>query len=290
MPRKKTPKEIVPLLKGAINTFTSHPVILVPFVTIAFIQIFVLEILYFSPRFPLSGFFNPIVWTFWGEGFVHYPNNFTILPKLFQYAQIPLYIFISSFLIAVAMAIIAAINDGRKVRFLSACRSTLPKYIHVFIAASMLFGVFYGFHRGYSLMMARATQIASTEGVFFIIKTVVIKGAPYFNLLIGVFVTTVFAFVFPLITIDGKKIFSAIGLNFKHLWGSFWFVSFLVVIPTAFYLPILLLRSNVNMIAQTAFPEVRVLILLASILVTMFIDATVYTAITTYYLLKKERS
>ncbi|MCK5014298.1 MAG: hypothetical protein KAS66_10800 [Candidatus Omnitrophica bacterium] len=290
MPRKKVPKELVGLLRGAINTFTTHPIILVPFVTIAFVQVFVLEILYFVPRFPLSDFFNPIIRTLWGEEFIHYPSNFIILPKLFQYAQIPLYIFVSSFFIAVAIAIIAAINDGRKVRFLSACRDVFSQYVHIFVGALISFCMFYGLHKVYGLMIVRALAISSTEGIFFIIKTVVIKGAPHFNLLIGVFVTTVFAFVFPLIAIEKKKIFPAIGLNFKHLWGSFWFVAVLVFLPTVFYLPVLLLRGNIGGIAQTTFPEARVLVIIVSILVTVFIDATVYTAITMYYLLKKEHS
>lgn len=290
MPRKKTPKDLIPLLRGAINSFITHPPILLPFITIAFLQMLILEILYFAPRFPLSAFFNPLVRTRWGEEFIHYPTNFVILPKLFQYAQIPLYIFVSSFLITVAIASIAAINDGRKVKFLSACRDMLSQYVHVFVAAVLSFGVFYGCHRIYGLMVGRALQISSNEGPFFMIKTAVIKGAPYFNLIIGILVTTVFAFVFPLIAIERKKVFSAIGRNFKYLWGSFWYMIALVALPTVFYVPVLLLRSNIAAIAQTTFPEIRVLVLLASIVVTIFIDATVYTAITMYYLLKKEHS
>lgn len=289
MPRRKIPKDLVALLNGAISTFIAHPIILFPFVIIAFLQLFILETLYFAQRFPLAVFFNPIVRTLWGEEFIRYPNNFLILPKLFQYAQVPLYIFVSSFLITVAIAIIAAINDDRKVRFLSACREMFSQYVHIFVGALILFSTFYGLHRVYGLLIARALEITSTEGVFFIIKTVVMKGAPYFNLLIGVFVTTVFAFVFPLIAIEKKKIFPAIGSNFKFLWGSFWFVTALVTVPTVCYFPVLLLRSNIAGIAQTTFPEARVLVLMVGVFVTMFIDATVYTAITTYYLLKKER-
>lgn len=288
MSRKKIPKDLVSLLRGAINTFITHPVILFPFLTIAFIQLLILEILYFAPRVPLSAFFNPVVRTLWGEEFVHYPNNFTILPKLFQYAQIPLYLFVSSFLITVAVAIIAAINDGRKVRFLPACWDILSRYVHVFVGALISFGVFYGLHKIYNLAVIRALEITSTQGFFFVIKTVVTKAPAYFNLLIGAFVTTVFAFLFPLIAIEKKKIFSAIALNFKHLWGSFWFVAILVILPTLFYIPVLFLRGNIGMVAQTTFPEARVLVLVVSIVVTMFIDATVYTAITMYYLLKKE--
>jgi len=59
MPLKKVPRHLIPLLKGSVDTFVNNPIILLPFLTIAFIQLLILEILYFSPRFPLSVFFNP---------------------------------------------------------------------------------------------------------------------------------------------------------------------------------------------------------------------------------------
>ncbi|MBN1870058.1 MAG: hypothetical protein JW847_05745 [Candidatus Omnitrophica bacterium] len=289
MPRKRSSKEeLVPLLRGTFNSFFTHPIILFPFITIAFIQILVLEILYFSPRFPLSAFFNPIIQTLWGEAFIHYPNNFIILPKLFRNAQLSLYLFVSSFLIAVAISIISAINDNRKIKFSKACRDVLSQYVHVFIAALLTLGVFWGFFRAYNLLVVRVLQIKSAEGIFPVIKTIVIEGAPYFNLIIGALVTTLFAFVLPLIVIDKRKIFSAVLLNFRYLWGSFWLVAALVVAPVLLYVPVLMLRGNAAGIAQATFPEAGALILAAGILVTMFIDAMIYTAITMFYLLKKE--
>src|SRR3990167_8068562 len=101
MPIKNVPKQLIPLLKGSVDTYIAHPVILIPFLTLAFIQLLILEILFFFPRYPLSVFFNPIVRTLWGEGFVHFPNNYLILPKLFQNAQVFIYIFVSSYLISI---------------------------------------------------------------------------------------------------------------------------------------------------------------------------------------------
>jgi len=249
-----------------------------------------LEILYFSPRFPLSAFFNPVIGTLWGAEFTHYPNNILILPKLFQNMQVLVYIFISSFFIAVAIWIITTINDGKKADFSSACKDTLRHYIHIFSAALIIFGTFFGFYKLYYIALNSILQISSSDGVFFVAKKVILHGTPYMNLLMGVFVTAMFAFVFPIIIIDKRKILSAIGLNFKNLWGSFWYIFAVVLIPTLFYLPVLLLRSNINIVASATFPEVRVLALIVSVVVTMFIDVTIYTAITSFYLMKKEHS
>ncbi len=67
MTKKNADKQLMPLLTGAVNACVANPIILFPFVTAAFIQLFILEILYFSPRFPLSTFFGPIIRTFWSD-------------------------------------------------------------------------------------------------------------------------------------------------------------------------------------------------------------------------------
>jgi hypothetical protein len=290
MPRKKIPIQLIPLFKGVADTFVSNPTIVFPFLMIAFIQLLALEILFFSPRFPLSVFFNPIVTTLWGERFNHYPNNFLILPKLLQYVQVPFYVLISGYLVGVATSIIGALNNGKKVSFRSACQDVLGQYIHILVATTISFMTFYGLYKLYSLLMVRALKISSMEGIFFMIKTVILQGLPYVNLLIGIFVTVIFAYVIPIIVLEKKKILSALGMNFKYLWKTFGFVSCLVLIPTLFYLPVLLVRSNVDAIAQTTFPEIRVVALTGSILVTTFIDAVIYTSLTTYYLLRSEHS
>jgi len=80
------------LLRESVNSYIANPIILIPFLTIAFIQLFILEILYFAPRYPLRVFFGPIIERFWGEGFLHYPFYLTVIPKIFQLIQIPIYL------------------------------------------------------------------------------------------------------------------------------------------------------------------------------------------------------
>jgi len=169
-------------------------------------------------------------------------------------------------------------------------RYILGRYIHIFAAALISFCTFFGLYKLYGFATDLFLRSSSVDGIFFIVKTIVSHGVPYANLLIGVFVTALFAFVFPIIVIDKQKIFAAIGLNFKNLWGSFWYIFIVVLIPTLFYLPILFLRSNINGLANATIPEIRVLALVISVLVTMFIDVTIYTAVTSFYLLKKEHS
>ena len=285
---RKFQKQIIPLLRESVNSFIANPIILFPFITTAFIQLFILEIIYFAPRFPFVYFFGPIIRRMEGEAYLHYPQHLLILPKWFQTVQYFLFIFVSSFLIAAAIEIIKNINNNKKVTLPNALRTVLPQYVHICLAAVLTFLVFYVLSKLQGLIMGRALQIRSDAGIFYIIKAAVLYGAPYFNLLIGTFATAVFAFVLPLIVIEHKKILQAVALNFKYLWGSFWFIFLVVLIPMLLYVPILLLQGNLSSMVSRTFEEVRLLSPVISIVALTLIDATVYTAITAYFLLKKE--
>ena len=286
--KKSTKPSVIPLLKTSIDILLGNKLILLPFCIIAFVQLLILEILYFVPRYPLSVFFAPIIRRVWSERFLHYPFNFILLPKLFQYTQTATYLFLSSFLIGVAIYIIFLINNEKKVSFRIAFQETVSSYIHIFLGALFSLLTYYGLASLYGLVIGRAFKIRSETGIFYIIKRVVTDSAPYGHLLIGILVTTVFAFVIPIIVIEKRKFFSAITINFKNLWRSFWYIFALAFIPTLLYVPVLLLRNNISNLEDTVVPGIRVLVLILNIFIVIAIDATVYTAITTYYLLQKE--
>lgn len=275
-------------LRFAFNTLFNNPVIFFPFCVVAFIQILALEILFFAPRYPLSIFFGPIISKMRGDIFLHYPYNFLLLTEWFQKIQLPIYVFFTSFFIGSAVAIIQHINNDEGVRVKDVFRRTFSAYVHLLVIALISVSVLFGLSHVYRLLMNRAVLIRSTSGIYFILKQVILVGAPYFNLLQAVFVTTLFAFVIPIIIIEKKKVGEAIILNFKNLWGSFWFLLTIIALPLLLYLPILLMRTASRHLNQEILPEAWGVFLLIGTLILLFIDATQYTAITTLYLYKKE--
>ena len=70
-----------------------YPLILFPFVVLAFLEGLALELIYFFPAKPLASIAKPLVSRLFGEVFVHYPGSLVLLPQLFYYAQMLLYIF-----------------------------------------------------------------------------------------------------------------------------------------------------------------------------------------------------
>jgi hypothetical protein len=286
--QKKIDKKIIPLLRNSVNILFSNPAILFPFMITAFIQLFILEILYFSPRYPLNIFFGPIIRYFSSEKFLHYPYNFEILPKIFHDVKQVLFVLVSSFLVGIAINTIAAINNDRKSNFRTMLKETAPLYIYIILSALVSLAMFTVCSKlNDKFLFQRALMIRSESGVFFWIKMAVLKGAPFINLLTGIFVTTLFAYFIPTIVIKRKNVLTAFFLNFKTLFGSFWFTFIIVFIPSLLFVPFLLLNMNIN--SFIFFPELRIISLTFGIIIMTFIDAVIFTALTTYYLLKENQ-
>jgi hypothetical protein len=285
MPPKNLIKHPLALLNSTLRTLVSNPAILFPFCILAFIQILILQVLFFAPRYEI---FKPLVMAFDGEIFLHYPFNFIHLVKWFQKTQVPVYIIFSSFFVGMAVAIIHALNNNKKIQMKPLFRQTFAVYLHLLVAAVISITTLFGISTLYRLVLNRAIIIRSTSGVLYIIKRIILDGAPYFNLLFAVLVTTLFAFVIPAIVIERKKIFAALIANFKELargGGTIFVVLFMAAL---LYVPVLVLEINRPMLERTATPEIWVLFIILSVFVSLIVDAIQYTAITTFYLLKKD--
>lgn len=277
---------IISHLRSSINSLIEHPIIFYPFILNAVIQIFILEVLFFAPRFPLNIFFTPIISTFWGEQFAHFPNYFSLLPKIFQYTQFVSFIFLSGFFISVGINIIQKINDDQQVKVRQSMNATIKHYVHIFFASLLIFSVMIGFLKLFDLVIQRALIIRSQSGIFFIIKRIILDGTPYFNFLISILITALFVYVLPGIVLEKRKIFGAIFNNFKTFFQGIFFTIGIVLLPTLLYLPVLLIRSFIDL--SNLLPEWNAIVLLISIIIMAFIDTIIYTAITIHYLLLKE--
>lgn len=290
MPRTFPEKQVVPLLKSAVNALIENPIILYPLCIGAFIQLFVLEILYFAPRYPLSEFFGPLIRHRWGEMAMHYPYNFFVLPKMFYVAQVGIYFFVGSFLSALTIYIISVVNNDGKITLRLAVKEMLPRYVHIFLAG-LIFGIaFFSLVDVCQLIFnSSLLLLKSHPGRLQSIKQLATLGAPILSWLAGVFVTVIFAFYIPIIVLEKKKFLVSLGENFRFLWKSFWFVFFVVLVPSILYVPVLLLRGNIiKLVNDNASPGIEVFLIIISIFVTLVIDGLVLTATTTYYLLKRE--
>lgn len=275
------------LLQLSFNTLTSHPVLLFPFSILAFVQFFVLELLYFVPRYPLVLFFGPILKKMGGETFLHYPNNYALLSKWFHGLQIPIYIFLTSFILGTVIGLVYLLDSKKEVTLQKAFQRARSSYIHLVAIAFIVVFVLKVVAVGYNWILERALVISSTTGIASVVKQVVLVSSPVGNLLLTCLVTALFAFVLPIIVIEKKNVLNALKLNFLRIGASFWTLLGIAFLSGLLYLPILFLQHPRLLELISLNPEARGSVLIIGVLLMIVIDALLYTAVTIYYLSKK---
>lgn len=280
----------VSLLKAAVNTLVTNPIILYPFFVLGFIQLLLLEIIYFTPRYPLSELFGPIIVKTAGPEFLHYPYNYLILSKWFHGFEGFIAIFISCIFYGAAVVIIFLIDSRKPVNLKKVFLQVFSSYIHLVAAMILVVILLQGLTFLHGLVLKKALLIHSTSGIYFLAKEAVIISAPYLQLLLSCIVTALFAFVVPRIMLEQKNIITAVKLNFTNYGRLFGLILGVVIVSGLLYLPFIFLRSVQTNAMILKFPEMSGLFLIISILVILLIDAIQYTAITLCYLLVKEAS
>ncbi len=278
------------ILRTTISLYKNNKTIFTPYIVLVFINLLFLQILYFSPKYPLSAFFSQITSRIFGEQFLHYPYDLTLLPKLYYYAQLTIYIFIGCILLGACAHMVSAINNDETVNFKNSVKRSFGQYIHILLATILSLLLFQGLTILNNMAILRAYKIRSASGIFFGIKKAIIVGSPYFQYLFGIIIAALLVYIIPIIVIEKKKIFSAIAGNFRSLWKSFWVTLVIVLLPNLLYLPILVLRNNVYFLGSITVPEMQVWLLVLSIFAATAIDLFVISAATINYLFIKENS
>lgn len=134
-PKETSSSIIKKVYNTTVNSLKNHPAIFLPFLIFAILEFAALVFFYLTPRMPLRVIFGPIIRTFWGERFLHYPLNFLLLPKLASLSRMVLSVIFSSLLTGMAVAIILDIYNKKHVKLEAAFKSALKRYLDLFTVA-----------------------------------------------------------------------------------------------------------------------------------------------------------
>lgn len=282
---------ITKVTKHVFSFLKSHPAVFTPFLIVAGLELFSLIIIYFSPRMPLRLVLGPIIRTFWGEAFLHYPLNFALFPKLASLARMVISIVAGSLIAGAAIYMVkhAYLTKGR-IKTSIAFREALKVYFYFFFIAFLTTAFFY-FLSKFSFIILAKYFLAGHSRLLFI-KSRLWLGPILiiWNLALAILVQSVFVYAMPAIMIDKKKTASAIKQSFiifkRHLPATL----ALVGIPTLIYLPIIILNANISVLIDKFFPEsVVVVALCGTLLSSLVIDPLIVCASSFVYLLHKDK-
>jgi hypothetical protein len=232
-----------------------------------------LFILFLAPRFPFKPVLGPIIKTFWGETFLHYPYNFLLLPKLASLSRMFISVVLGGLTTGMAIAITGDAFSNKNTRWNKIFQLSLKKYFSLFLITLLATLLFY-----FSVKFTDAVLVkfSAAHRKIFSLNLQVLIGPILIalNLFIGVFLQGLFAFAVPYLMIENEKtlmsIFKSIGLFFRKLFIP---TMVLVALPMLLYIPVIILNSNTGNLVNNVFPESVLLIgFLAIIVNSLIID------------------
>lgn len=280
----------ITILRISLSSIIKHPAILFPTITLGFIQLLALQILYFSPQKPIVYFLGPLITSVWSEEFLHYPKNLILLPKIFYYVQILIYLFIGTFLLAVTSKIITILNDHPRVNLKLVFKEVFSLYVHIFFASAIAFILFQLLTSSYIKLIEFLIKAEPFKSNLNFWNKTFVLSIPYFQFTLGIVASTLLIYTIPIIVNEKKKVFIAFIQNFKILSRSFITSLVIVGLPTLLYLPILALRNNIPFLMNAISPEIQIIAIILGLISSMFIDLLIMVSATTLYLFIKENT
>ncbi len=289
------PKEITPPL---LNTFQftgrilrREPRILIPFAIFFILELGALLLLLAAPRAPLDRIFAPIIRTFWGEAFLHYPIHFLLFPKLDYLFHLLLSIFYGPIMAATAVSMIQTSFQGKSPSALLATQQTIRRYPPVFFivlittalvfltSQIILFGLHVYFSKGYHTLFMAESRL--WMGPLFMAT----------DFFITLLIQSLLIYCIPLIVIKHKGFIAALSESIRLFKKLSWKTLFLVGFPMFFYIPVIILLANAPLILYKVSPEVILLTCVAGAAVnTLLIDALITIGTTHLFLSYTEKT
>lgn len=265
----------------------NQPIIIMPFVLIAFFEALALEVVYFSTRPPILPIAGPVIKKLFGEQFLHYPAYLVSLSKLFYYLQIVIYIIAGAFLVGISVNIFKNIKEKLPVRAKAMVKNSLKNYAYFF---------------GYALIVVFMTFLLKKVDVYVFSKLfkLGLKFLPHIQpqiysicLMMAIFVSNIIlqAFVIltiPIIVIDKMPLLKAFLKSMSLGFHNFGAIIALIFLPFLIYLPISVLKSVSDVLINKTFPEISFYITAAGIIASIFLDCFIIICISQFLLIKQK--
>ena len=263
---------------NTINLFKSHPILMFPFFIFASIDCLILTIIFLAPRQPFLPVLGPIISTFWGEKFLHYPYNFLLLPKLEYFSRMGLSVLFASLLTGMAVNMIYEAYKRNPIHLGRSFQLALKKYVYLFIAVFLFTGLFYLIIR---LVNAGLIQYFFSEGrskSFLMTRLGLGPIILCVNFFIAMFVQAAFNYIIPVLMLENKNFFRSLTDAFLLFEKLFIFTLLLVGIPLLAYIPIIILNFNTMSLITGFFPELVLIISFLGIIVSDLLINPLITA------------
>ncbi len=253
--------------------------ILLLFLSYAILQVlFILTLMYFTYP-PFSYFLVPVIKKVFGEPALHYPNYYLVLPSLFFWINLLLSGFLGIVLVAATTRLFSRSFNDKPETIGKGIKRILPAYSFLFVAwlveTSLLLAVFLGLPK----LLQRIEFFAARGPLAVQLVT------SMFAMVAG----ALFLYTTALIVLDRKGPLQALAQSLS-LFAKYPVISFLLIaIPNFIRMPIDVLSGKTQFLISKFNPEMVGVVLILSVLISVFANYLMVGAVTRYFLLLKEK-
>ena len=255
------------IYQQAFAMLKENPTVLMLFAASATIDFFVLGLLFLAPSEPVSKVLAPLIRTFYADRFLHYPDNFILLPKLYDHAHFVVVTLIGILISGVVIKKIEAYTQDQKLSLVSALRPVFKKYFSLLAAWLLSYGIFNFLLRRF-LAIVPATlsiQFGST-------------------LLTGIFFQALFSYFFQSILLTGRGLLKDLAGAITFALANFT-TTFCLLAGPIFLMLVLAFLKALPPLFNRFDPEWTLWVLAGGIIVSTVVDMMI-TSTTTLLFLK----
>ena len=264
---------MIDIYKKTITAIKQNPTVIILFMMLGLMDFFALIILFLSHSEPLSIVLAPIIRAFWGSRFLHYPDNFLLLPKLFNHAHLVILATAGILFSGIVTKKVEAYSNGKDIHTGQALVPVLKKYIVLVLAWGLTYFI-------YSLIIRKALPLFHLK-------------SPWIQLLIGyvfgVVMQAAFAFIIPSLLLSEQGLWKDLMLGLKL--G----VKYLGITSLVIAFPILLIAVSSIFKMLTPYyvsfnPEIVLVVLGVSLVLSTVVDMVVTTSTVILFLKVRNQS
>lgn len=274
---------------STIQAFKKHPLLFIPFIIFAIFESLALIFIFLIPRWPFIKVFGPIIRTFWGERFLHYPINFLLLPKLASNSRMALSIFIGSLLTGMAVAIVLDLYHKKSFKLANSLNFALKKYLSLFTIVLILTSSYYFIVKFLNIVIAKYFMAGHSRLLFLPAKLWLGPVLLCLNILLAILIQSALAYAIPVLITDHAKLLKSIGKSILLFKNFFIPTLVLVGVPTLLYIPIIVLNYNIVFLINLLFPEIVLGVAFLGIIISSLIIDPLITVATTFFYLENKK-
>lgn len=265
-----------------------YPKLLAPFFVMGGLDALVLLVAYLAPRQPFNEVLAPPIRAFWGERFLHYPSNFFVLPKLYEYGHILILAGIGVVMLGTAIGMLAQANRGRPPQFWANAWQATKRYVTLFWVWLVGFVLVTLVIKGLRLLVFTAYD--TTLKASLPPRPLMLEVVLWLSILGALAIEALWIYALPVAMLEGQRWWRSVVASCR-LSGQLFVPTFLLVLlPSTLIFSITVLKQQLGSLMRHVAPEVTLWVLALGVVYAIVVQWAVTTSTAVMYLVQKDSS